>query len=484
MAYRSEMPAPHVILILSDEHRGQAMSHAGDPNLRTPQLDRLAAEGVSLGRAYSNCPVCTPSRGTIFSGRHAHASPVSGFFDVYSATAPSLATEFKAAGYRTAFFGKWHCGVVKDQLPPAVREQPDRFPGGSRQRTPERHRAGFEDWCAFESHNRHFDVSVYRDDATEPERIEGYETDVLVDEAIRYLQNPRDERPIFLVLSVTPPHFPLDAPDEFRRHDPATLELRPNVIEHPDPPGAANNPAPWLNPDQPWAPPDIREALASYYAMIENLDHGIGRLMDVVTPESLLCYISDHGEFLGSHGLCERKMHPHEESVRVPMIFYAPGRIPPQGYQTRGLAGLVDIAPTLLGLCNLPAPPWMQGKDLAAFVRGSDLVSQEVQLLEMHNPPRFNLDYVEWRGFVTHRYKYAYYETGTELLFDLEQDPYELHNLADDASDLLPAMRQQLLGLLRETREPFFDVLMEHGVACRPSRNVSGADYRVLSVRG
>ena len=475
---------PNLILILSDEHRGQAMGHAGDPNVRTPQLDRLAGEGVSMGRAYSNCPVCTPSRGTIFSGRHAHASPVQSFFDVYSATAPSLATELAAAGYRSAFFGKWHCGIVRDQLPEVVRENPQHFPGGSRHRTPERHRAGFEDWCAFESHNQHFEVSVYRDDAAEPERIEGYETDVLVDEAIRYLQNPRDSRPVFLTLSVTPPHFPLEAPEAFRRHDPATLQLRPNVPDSVEKPGAANIPEPWSKPNTPWAPADLRQALAEYYAMIEHLDAAIGRLMKEVcelrnSRETIVCYISDHGEFLGSHGLCERKMHPHEESVRVPMVFHAPGRVQERGFTAEGVVGLVDLAPTLLGLCDLPTPAWMQGQSFSDYLRGSGTLPQ-VQLLEMHNPPRWNLDYAEYRGLVSERYKYAVYETGAELLFDLVEDPFEMHNLADH-SDLRQMLRQQLRALLEEFCEPFFAVLLDYGVACRPSRNVSGVDYRVVA---
>ena len=83
---------PNILILLSDEHCGMAMSHAGDPNVRTAAMDRLASEGVSFPRAYANCPICTPSRGTIFSGRHAHAGPVSGFFDVYKATAASTAT--------------------------------------------------------------------------------------------------------------------------------------------------------------------------------------------------------------------------------------------------------------------------------------------------------------------------------------------------------------------------------------------------------
>ncbi|SVD62738.1 uncharacterized protein METZ01_LOCUS415592, partial [marine metagenome] len=108
---------PHIIYILSDEHRGQAMSHTGDTNVRTPWMDRLAREGVSFERAYANCPICTPSRGTIFSGRHAHSGPVAGFFDVFKPTAPSTATELRKLGYRTAYFGKWHCGIVRNQIP-------------------------------------------------------------------------------------------------------------------------------------------------------------------------------------------------------------------------------------------------------------------------------------------------------------------------------------------------------------------------------
>jgi len=136
---------PHIIYILSDEHCGFAMGHAGDPNLQTPQMDRLAAEGVSFERAYANCPVCTPSRGTIFSGRHAHAGPVQGFFDVFKASSPSTATLLREAGYRTAYFGKWHCGAIRDQVPPEMRDNPPpncHWP----MRTPEYHRGGFQDW--------------------------------------------------------------------------------------------------------------------------------------------------------------------------------------------------------------------------------------------------------------------------------------------------------------------------------------------------
>jgi arylsulfatase A-like enzyme len=194
----------------------------------------------------------------------------------------------------------------------------------------------------------------------------------------------------------------------------------------------------------------------------------------------VFCYTSDHGEFLGSHGLCERKEHPHEESVRVPMVFYAPERVTPQGWRANGLVGLVDLMPTLMGLAGLPTPVWVQGQDCSAAVAQGNGPLAEVQLLEMHNNPRWNLDYMDWRGLVTDGCKYAYYETGREVLFDLVQDPYEMHNLARDRPELCAELRSQLLDLLRATREPFFDVVIEHGVPCPTSRNVSGTGYRII----
>ena len=173
-------PLPHILYVLSDEHSGFAMSHAGDPNVHTPNMDRLAAEGVSFRRAYANIPICVPSRGTIFSGRYAHAGPVQAFFDVYKAAAPSTATLLRQAGYHTAFVGKWHMGSVRNQTSPAVRVEPDIYPNVEWfKRTPEYHRAGFEDWFAFETTSSPFNLAYYEGQAADPRRVPGYQTDVL-----------------------------------------------------------------------------------------------------------------------------------------------------------------------------------------------------------------------------------------------------------------------------------------------------------------
>jgi len=458
------MTDPHIIYILSDEHCGTAMSHAGDQNVSTPNMDQLASEGVSFRNAYANCPICTPSRGTIFSGRYAHAGPVQFFFDVYKATSPSTATILRTAGYHTAYFGKWHCGVVQDQEPDEVRQNRQdytRWP----MRTPEYHRGGFQDWFGFEVNNAPFEGFYYHQNEVNPRKINGYQTDVLTDMAIRYLNEYSHQKPLFLVLSVEPPHFPLGVPDQFMRFDPSELKTQPNFSDT----------------------PEMREKLATYYAMIENLDWNIGRLSDALsrntqfTDNTLTVYFSDHGDFMGNHGLFERKENPHQESVRVPAIFHWPNQIPAQGMRNE-LFSLVDMLPTTLGLLGMDMPSYLQGKDFSSALLNKPFVEPNHVLLEMCGNPRWNLDFLDWRGLVTNKWKYAYYETGHELLFDLEEDPYEQTNLVDSQTEIRNQLRQQLLRTLAETREPYFDVLIEHGVRLEtPVINVSTRKHGGIS---
>ena len=458
------MTDPHIIYILSDEHCGTAMSHTGDQNVSTPNMDRLASEGVSFRNAYANCPICTPSRGTIFSGRYAHAGPVQFFFDVYKATSPSTATILRTAGYHTAYFGKWHCGIVQDQEPDEVRQNRQdytRWP----MRTPEYHRGGFQDWFGFEVNNAPFEGFYYHQNEVNPRKINGYQTDVLTDMAIRYLNEYGHQKPLFLVLSVEPPHFPLGVPDQFMRFDPSELKTQPNFSDT----------------------PEMREKLATYYAMIENLDWNIGRLSDALsrntqfTDNTLTVYFSDHGDFMGNHGLFERKENPHQESVRVPAIFHWPNQIPAQGMRNE-LFSLVDMLPTTLGLLEMDMPSYLQGKDFSSALLNKPFVEPNHVLLEMCGNPRWNLDFLDWRGLVTNKWKYAYYETGHELLFDLEEDPYEQTNLVDSQTEIRNQLRQQLLRTLAETREPYFDVLIEHGVRLEtPVINVSTRKHGGIS---
>ncbi len=449
---------PHILYILSDEHCGFANGYMGDPNLRTPNMDRLAAEGVAFSHAYANSPICTPSRGTLFSGRHSHCGPVQHFFDVYKAASPSTATLLREGGYHTAFFGKWHLGVVRDQMSPAVRENPDAYPEIDYfRRTPEYHRAGFQDWFAFELNDAPFNFAYYEQNAINPVQKSGYQTDLLTEMVIDYLADYDGDKPLFLVLSVEPPHFPLEAPSSFMRFDTDTMVFRPNFGDS----------------------PEMRQALATYYAMIENLDWNIGRLLDAISTidqfqkNLLTVYLSDHGDYMGSHGLIARKEYPHEEGVRIPLIFHWPEAIPPQGLRD-DLFSMIDMLPTTLALAGLTVPGHVQGQSFAAACRGKPFDGPKYVLLEMNNNPRWSLDFIDWRAIVSHRWKYIYFETGHELLYDLRADPYEMNNIAAKEPATKARLRQGLLDLLFESREPYFDVLMEYGVAPeRPIINVS-----------
>jgi arylsulfatase A-like enzyme len=213
----------------------------------------------------------------------------------------------------------------------------------------------------------------------------------------------------------------------------------------------------------------IRDWLARYYAMIENLDHNIGRLMDTLKAlprfeDTMTVYFSDHGEHMGSHGRAQRKEHPHEESIGIPAIFHWPGKIPAQRSVDNHLFSLVDLMPTTLGLAGVDIPSHNQGIDFSPALLGKPFDSPEDVLLEMVGNPRWNMDFLDWRGLVTRQWKYAYYETGKELLFNLAEDPYEMNNLALTMRGKCDEMKQLLLKRLEQTREPYFDVLINSDV--------------------
>jgi arylsulfatase A-like enzyme len=379
---------------------------------------------------------------------------------VYKPAAPSVATVMREAGYHTAYFGKWHCGIVRDQVPQELASDA-RFRGGSRERTPEYHRAGFQDWFGFENLNQHFHSSYYHNDELYPRTVEGYETDGFTDLVLKYMKEYDGDKPLFLVLSVTPPHFPLIVPDKWRRFEPETLEVRENFTDT----------------------PKMREQLAQYYAMIENLDWNIGRLTEAIDSlpgfeDTLTVYFSDHGDYMGSHGYFNRKEHAHEESIRIPAIFRRPGVIPAQGL-VDGLFSIVDLMATTLALAGVDIPAWSQGSDFSPRILGHDWADEPLHtLIEMVGSPRWNLDMPDWRGLVTEQYKYVYYETGVQLLYDLRTDPCEMHNLAGREPELCIEMSEVVLSLQRHYREPFFDVIIQHGVTpLGPVRDANGRDY-------
>lgn len=423
---------PNVIWFIADQFRAQAMSIAGDPNLSTPHLDRLAREGVWFRRALSGAPLCCPARGSFLTGVLPHRC-VPGHEYALPDGLPTLARQFERAGYHTAWFGKWHLDghteLGQDQR-------------AAWHHVPRERRGGFRTWIGYENNNAPWDCWVHGHDGDQEvplNRLPGHETDALTAALLREVERHQRE-PFFACVSIQPPHDPHTAPAGWLgRHPPTGIALRANV-----PPVAAVEQA-------------ARRSLAGYYAQIEHLDSQVGLLLTRLAELGLddrtyVVFTSDHGDQHGSHGHFA-KLTPYEESIRVPLMIWGGCR---WGYGNRSIADVpfnhVDLAPTTLGLCGVGTGPGMDGCDYSHLLRPdgrSRSLPSEAYLQSVVPTGHHDSVDLPWRGIVTtDQWKYVCLPGQPWLLFDLEHDPYELVNLAHHAH--AAARRQQLNQRLHE----------------------------------
>ncbi len=409
---------PNIIWIFSDQQRMQSLGWLGDPNACTPNLDRIAQMGLCSTAAVSGYPLCCPYRGALLTGRYPHLT-VPGHEYRLSPEQPTIAHAFKKAGYDTLYIGKWHLDGFKERDGRAAHHI-----------IPPERRGGFDTWIGYENNNSQWDCWVHGGEGQTAFhfRLENYETDALSRiflEQLRLLANQQRQgsgNPFFAVLSVQPPHNPYVAPPEFMQHyNPARLELRPNV------------------PLIPSVNERARRQLAGYYAQIENLDRNVGVIIEElqrmgIAENTHILFFSDHGDMQGSHGQFH-KTSPWEESVRVPFIISGMESL--YSHQTGNVPILinhVDVAPTSLGLCNIPVPEWMQGFDFSGYrVRGKPVSSEPDSAFLQVVIPTGHADSIDrpWRGLITRDgWKFIALEHQPWLMFNLNEDPYEQANLA------------------------------------------------------
>jgi len=411
---------PNLLWILGDQHRGQALSIMGDPNVQTPNIDRLATEGIHFHRAIATNPWCCPFRFSMLTGHYPHKgidrTPPPEPLDPQL---PNVATYLSKAGYETSYIGKWH--------------QYGRGPEGTGSKTfviPKENRGGFDTWIGYENNNSQYDTWVHGHRAdgadVESQRLPGYETDSLTDlmleEIDRFAAQP--ETPFFGILSVQPPHTPNVAPPEdMARHNPGSLTLRPNV------------------PPVPRIEELARRELAGYYAQIENLDRNVGRILQRLRDNdqldnTLIVFFSDHGDCMGSHGYRE-KSSPWEESIRIPFVIG--GGVPYQNRRSGRVdaqISAVDILPTTLGLAGVEVPEELPGYDYSHYVWRDQEVpgpgEPDATYIQHTRRKRMN-DGIDraWRGIVTDDgWKYVCMPGAPLGMYNLNEDPYELANLA------------------------------------------------------
>ncbi len=288
-AYAAPAKPPNILFILPDQLRSQALGCMGNPDVRTPNIDRMAAEGLILPNTFANTPVCCPARANILTGTYASRNGMTANDLRLRESETSIADLLGRAGYRTGFIGKWHL----DGGP----RMPGFIPPG-----PRRH--GFQFWAANECNHSHFNTQYFRD-TPEPIAIHKFEAEAWTDIALDFMK--ASTQPYFLIVSMGPPHDPYKAPPEFASlYDPAKLHMRANWQEGKGLPG----------------PKEISE----YYGNVSAVDQQVGRLLAAADKDTIVLLSSDHGDMLGSEGR-RLKRKPWEESICVPGIVRYPARV-------------------------------------------------------------------------------------------------------------------------------------------------------------
>ena len=428
-AAASAKRAPNVLYLFADQWRAAAMGYAGDSNVKTPNLDKLAAQSVNFTHAVSVLPVCTPYRAALLTGRFPTST---GMFmnDVQLRDDELCMGEiFKQAGYQTGYIGKWHLdGHGRSSYIPPERRQ------------------GFDYWKVGECDHNYPNSHYYEGTSPEKKFWEGYDAFAQTKDAQQYVrQHAADSKPFLLVVSYGVPHFPhATAPQEFRDlYPPASIQLRPNVPEE--------------------LKAKAQQEACGYYAHCTALDRCVGDLMATLKQagaedNTVVVFTSDHGEMLGSQG--ERpmgKQRPWDESIRVPFLLRYPQLLGLTGRQVSVPLNTPDILPTLLTLAGVAIPKTIEGDDLSGLVRGTSTLADRAALIMNVSPFADYNTGKEYRGIRTTRYTYVRSLEGPWLLYDNQADPYQLKNLVDDPAHaaLRDKLESQLQAELKRVGDDF-----------------------------
>lgn len=413
---------PNLLVILTDDQTFRAIGF-NNHQVLTPNLDRLAGEGVIFDHAYISTPICAASRASLLTGVYPQQNgsvglDSEGFLKsvVEEERYRTPAHLLSAAGYRTGFAGKSHLGDPMEY--------------------------GFEEGVELRERN----------------------DDGAFEAASRFIRARAEDRtPFFFWLATMQPHIPLQPGEEWTdlyRED--EIDLPPNFRESP-PEGSLYNqglPGESYHRDSEGTgnfggvsggPPrneeQMRTFIRGYYAAISRLDHQIGELVKVLEDTALIentaiLFLSDNGYHLGSHGL-GNKITMHEESVRIP-LFLRWGGLPKKGIRTPELVSSLDLYPTLLDLAGVPHPAWLEGQSLLPLTESPDRPLRDAVFSEcvgVGGKPGMG-----HRMARTRKWKYILTDVNEEALFDEEKDPYEMTNLADsgDHLEILRVMRGRL----------------------------------------
>jgi arylsulfatase A-like enzyme len=449
----SEPPAakrPNILFVLLDDLRWDALGYAGHPHVRTPQIDRIAKEGVNFRNAFCTTSLCSPSRASLLSGVYAHKHGVTNNFTEFPSSRNSFPSVLQQAGYTTAYIGKYHMGEDNDEP-----------------------RRGFDYFVTHKGQGKYFDTE-FNINGERRENKRGYYTTVVTDMALDWLKRDHAGKPWMLILGHKAPH-------SFYTPEPKYAHSFDNVpVSYPSSAFTLDDKPTWIKDrmytwhgiygplfdwrkkfpdDRPEAVRDFANMVHAYWGTILSIDDSVGRLRAWLDEtgqldNTIIVFVGDNGLLEGEHGMVDKRTM-HEPSIRIPMAVRYPGLTrEPKTIDEQVLT--IDMAPSLLELVHAPALSDIDGRSWVRLVQSGD-PSWRTSWFYYYNYEKEFPYTPNVRGVRTADWKYIHYPHGDggpdrhkAELYDLKKDPGELVNLISDprSSKVLADLQAELTQLM------------------------------------
>ena len=463
---------PNVLLIISDQLHHAAFRVAGNRVIRTPNIDRLAQEGVRFQHALCPTPFCSPTRASLMTGLYPHQHGViQNLPRNHAGLARKLHTTEQAlldAGYSARQFGKWHLGE-KTRIPAYADDPELRYRDHFRSiaaRMPEPSngplsRVGRPIFAteAVRDANARYDGNgpsntwIGRTDVP----VEDTEEAWIADRAIKALRQVSGD-PFFLTVSFPAPHalWVINEP-YYSLHKRSEIPLPANRHSVQD---VDRRTSAWRF-GQLLGDEGMREYLGVYYGMVSMMDANLGRILDELDRlgherDTLVVFTADHGDMQGGHGMYDKTSYSmYEETTRVPLLLRCPGRVP-AGKTIQTQAGICDISPTILDYLGLPVPSGLAGASLRSFIEGSEDLDRPIFAERDRDAAAEGGGRNFQRLIRTRQWKYSYHSVGESQLYNLQDDPGETKNLIHEQSfrSERRSLHGDLLHWMKQTNDP------------------------------
>ena len=465
---------PNVLFLLTDQWRADHLGCADHPIVRTPTVDRLAERGTRFTNAFTTCPLCSPARGTLLTGRWPHQTGMVDNVGVGGSVQQALGTDVRTwleaardAGFRTGYFGKWHLGEQSGLSRGVTFDVVGKEADGPRteRRAPATERGQIVADMAPRFHQdpvRPGDRPPFY--GQHPAGLASMRDRRIANASIEFLRHD-DQRPWFTCASCPGPHFPSLLPEPWiDLYDPARFALPDNHADR-----FINKP--WWQSRHWWptvntdglTDEDWRRTLAAYAGYVSLMDELLGRVLDIALAnahgrETWVIFGADHGEMLGGHSRFDKHAYFYDEVLRIPLVV---ARMSPDGAATGPVGrrdeyvSLLDLAATLFGLAGEPIDS--DGRDLIGLIEDRSPVfwqSEAYACYHAYNGHSFQL-----RMLRTPSWKFVWAPQDVDELYDLEHDLGELRNLSDEARHgiTLDRMRRRLHDWMEQTGDPLLE---------------------------